>query len=938
MHLKMLRRHRLVLCALIFTAIASNVFAEVMVEESYDYAVGAALHGQGGGMGWSDAWTVTSLNDNLIDVVEAPPFSAPQHHLPSGFAGAAHRISSGYATRPLHLDMDPTEETVYYAAIFCERTDYNPTNGYENVVFMGFKNGAASILAVEADGNESIKLRLGDALFETGDQYALSSTHFIVAKIIARPAGQADSLFVSFFDATDDIRAEPGQWEYSAVNEVNQDIATFFYYINKYAGTFYVDEMRLGASWEDVVTVTQGLQDYYDAVEADNPAVWFKLNDKYDLYGEPARDARGQLDGEYRGHVSVFDAGIEKAAWFNGYDGAVELGTGLRGVLDGTAAVTVEAWIRPVHPDINHIYAPILSYRVQNGAAGLDLRLKYADEDIVLLAGVRSCPADSYQTRQVAVDVQGQWHHLVCVIDYANDAMQFYLDGESIAAWDDLNFASNIYTPGPGITQTDKIGADCSETYYYRGFIDELAVYTRALTPTEIDRHFGYAPIPVAYIPWDAEVANNGGADVTLHDLGSPGIIRAPNGDLIATYGHGGPDAPPYAVTTVCRSIDNGQNWTPISAPSYQAKSTPFKVGEDLYLIGLGRGSERDIHIKRSTDNGLTWTATTGPSTGRLLLAEHGGNNYGYHTDNTAMVEFNGRIYKAFEQETQSGNQWPRDFAAFVLSAPVDCDLLNAANWTKSNIISFDPGWVGPDWRRPGWLEGNMVVGPNDQLYLMIRVNSEPYVNVAALLEVSADGATVTFEPQTGFVDFPGGMAKFNVRYDPVSKKFLALVNNNIDPEGTVTQRNMVTLVASDDLRQWDIVKNLVQCDRPISWDESLYATGFQYIDWRIDGDDIVFVSRTAYDAITSDPDKAWHDANRITFHRLENYLDYVAPCGAWGYLAMDLNQDCQVDMNDLQAICLGWTQDYDMADFAMLAAQWLMCTLPGDDGCVDDF
>lgn len=154
----------------------------------------------------------------------------------------------------------------------------------------------------------------------------------------------------------------------------------------------------------------------------------------------------------------------------------------------------------------------------------------------------------------------------------------------------------------------------------------------------------------------------------------------------------------------------------------------------------------------------------------------------------------------------------------------------------------------------------------------MIRVNSEPYVNIAALIEVSEDGNTITFDPDNDFIDLPGGMAKFTVRYDPESKLYLSLVNNNIDPDGSVTQRNMVSLIASADMRNWEILKNVVQCDRPINWDESLSSTGFQYIDWHFDGDDILFVSRTAYDSNTSNPYKAWHNANLMTFHRIENY------------------------------------------------------------------
>ncbi len=43
--------------------------------------------------------------------------------------------------------------------------------------------------------------------------------------------------------------------------------------------------------------------------------------------------------------------------------------------------------------------------------------------------------------------------------------------------------------------------------------------------------------------------------------------------------------------------------------------------------------------------------------------------------------------------------------------------------------------------------------------------------------------------------------------------------------------------------------------------------TGFQYVDWLFDGDDLIFVSRTAYNGAHN-----YHDANHLTFHRVKNF------------------------------------------------------------------
>lgn len=49
----------------------------------------------------------------------------------------------------------------------------------------------------------------------------------------------------------------------------------------------------------------------------------------------------------------------------------------------------------------------------------------------------------------------------------------------------------------------------------------------------------------------------------------------------------------------------------------------------------------------------------------------------------------------------------------------------------------------------------------------------------AAIVHVSDDGKTVSFDPQTGFIDFPGGRTKFTVPRRPVG---LQLGNVHLDP------------------------------------------------------------------------------------------------------------------------------------------------------------
>ena len=104
---------------------------------------------------------------------------------------------------------------------------------------------------------------------------------------------------------------------------------------------------------------------------------------------------------------------------------------------------------------------------------------------------------------------------------------------------------------------------------------------------------------------------------------------------------------------------------------------------------------------------------------------------------------------------------------------------------------------------------------------------------------------------------FPGGGAKFTIRFYPDTGLYWALSNVQSDP---VAYRSIVALVSSADLRGWRIESILLQGDDPA-------RQAWQYLDWQFDGDDLVAVSRTA-DADAHAP----HDANLFTFHRVAGF------------------------------------------------------------------
>ena len=118
------------------------------------------------------------------------------------------------------------------------------------------------------------------------------------------------------------------------------------------------------------------------------------------------------------------------------------------------------------------------------------------------------------------------------------------------------------------------------------------------------------------------------------------------------------------------------------------------------------------------------------------------------------MTIHNGRIYKAFEDCTPC--VWGTGFQACVVSAPVDANLLDAANWTMSNKIPFDPAWVPKEWGRtlkPGWREGNVVADPDGQLWDIMTFEAGPLeAEKSARIRIEDDGKKISFDPATGLL------------------------------------------------------------------------------------------------------------------------------------------------------------------------------------------
>jgi hypothetical protein len=342
--------------------------------------------------------------------------------------------------------------------------------------------------------------------------------------------------------------------------------------------------------------------------------------------------------------------------------------------------------------------------------------------------------------------------------------------------------------------------------------------------------------------------------------IGSPGIAILPGGAYVAAHDWFGPKSGEFerATTVIFRSADRGVTWKKISEVKGAFWSSLFVHGQGLYLLGPDR-HHGNICIRRSLNGGETWTSPSDGGSG--LLRDNGQ----YHCAPVPVLELNGRLWRAFEWRNPPLG-WGSNYCAGMLSAPADSDLLDARNWTSSNFLPSERAWNGGD--MGGWLEGNAVGTRDSKVLDVLRVQTQGYPERAAIVAISADGKSATFDPDKGFIAFPGGAKKFAIRYDPRSDRYWALASivpephENQGPPAAV--RNTLALTCSQDLRTWT-----VRC--VLLFAPGTAGHGFQYPDWQFDGEDLIAVVRTAFDDDQGGPHN-YHDANFLTFHRWLNF------------------------------------------------------------------
>lgn len=340
--------------------------------------------------------------------------------------------------------------------------------------------------------------------------------------------------------------------------------------------------------------------------------------------------------------------------------------------------------------------------------------------------------------------------------------------------------------------------------------------------------------------------------------LCSPCLLRHPDGYLLASMDVYQSNAP-QNLAMIFRSDDDGKSWYHVSDlfPCFWPRM--FLHDGKVYILACST-EYGDLLIGASEDGCKTVTEPI------VLLRGGNGKNKsaGVHKNPQPIVTYHGRIYGTLEW-----GSWHQDYhASMVMSADEHADLLDPASWSFSEPLLYDPNWEGTGiGKSAGTIEGCLAVGPDGALYSTMRYDMmrlEPCYGKALRFQVD------TLHPEAPLIFdrsivFPANHSKFEMRYDEKTGKYYSIANRITAPEDKA-KRTLLSLMSSEDMIHWSVVTDLI--DRR-SEDPTGRKIGFQYVDFFFEGEDILFLCRTAINGAGS-----FHDSNYITFHRIEHFRD----------------------------------------------------------------
>jgi hypothetical protein len=290
----------------------------------------------------------------------------------------------------------------------------------------------------------------------------------------------------------------------------------------------------------------EAFTDYESRVKEKSPVAYWKLDE---TTGATAVEEISGNDGTYTNTPTLNQTSLittgSSVDFTSSSSQWIDLGTTKKigNLLDGSSAITIEAWINYESDGAYIFFTPI-----NNGQTGITFNFASGG---LLNVNTRPESSDSLQATTTTISINTTYH-VVAIIDYANDIEQLYVDGILKAESTGLGWTATTYTVGSNDGTKEGIGAYApTPSDFANGLLDEVAIYNYPLTEVQIRENYfagkygNYSAItddyelavkqdmPVAYWKLDEtsgteateEISGNHGTYVNTPTLNQTGLI-----------------------------------------------------------------------------------------------------------------------------------------------------------------------------------------------------------------------------------------------------------------------------------------------------------------------------------------------------------------------------------------------------------------------------
>lgn len=349
---------------------------------------------------------------------------------------------------------------------------------------------------------------------------------------------------------------------------------------------------------------------------------------------------------------------------------------------------------------------------------------------------------------------------------------------------------------------------------------------TNSSTPTLLFADKGHLkfdnPIPVSKLADGVIITNSTGVYNRQPYIVDPFLLIMPNGDYIAgaheELSFEQQYLPEYYSVRHWISRNKGKTWNPLSksklgvlhASIFYHKGALYALGD----VNYGYGG-----IVKSQDGGKTWSDAV-----RL--------NFKVRNSPSHVVISKGRLWLAMESPVSA------------ISASISSDLMNPDSWVLAKR---------QDTLRTG-NEADMIINRDGDAVIIPKGDKK--IRVLSPTQTIVENGVDNFK-------LMGSGSKYSAVYDSVTDKYWTLTSYS-PIQGNI--RTGIILSSSSDLKTFTVERQVIQ-------GISNNFHGFNYPFMQIDGNDIVFVLRTAWENEMGQAQR-WHDANMLTFHRIRNFRD----------------------------------------------------------------